>query len=37
MADAEEDPVVTLRGIVGLGYEACAAMLAVRPVNGPNA
>ena len=28
MADAEEDPVVTLRGIVGLGYEACAAMLA---------
>ena len=28
MADAEEDPVGTLRGIVGLGYEACAAMLA---------
>ena len=28
MADAEEDPVGTLRGIIGLGYEACAAMLA---------
>ena len=28
MADAEEDPVGILRGIVGLGYEACAAMLA---------
>ena len=28
MADAEEDPVGILRGIVGLSYEACAAMLA---------